>query len=101
MPIYSFECKCGNKESKFFSIVNRPNHEEKLDCEKCGNKELFRVFDIPNIDDGPKTFGSMSDLNLKRNPKMGEKTPEQKERDRLSKIAKIKDKQRYIMTGEM
>ena len=101
MPMYSFQCsKCNVKEDKFFSMSGRPDHKEKLRCESCGKKALKRIFEIPNVDDGPKTLGSMSDLNIKRNPKMGEKSPQQKEYERLTKISQIKDKTNYIMTGE-
>lgn len=32
MPIYEYECECGNKEERFFHITDVP---DEIECEKC------------------------------------------------------------------
>ncbi|RLI54662.1 MAG: zinc ribbon domain-containing protein [Candidatus Thorarchaeota archaeon] len=35
MPIYEYECECGNKTEAFFHIADSP---DAIECEKCGKK---------------------------------------------------------------
>lgn len=106
MPIYPYQCKsCGYVEDKFYMMSSLPDINQKFGCEKCGEQELVRQFCVPNVNDGPKTLGSQSELNLKKFGNPFEKTKEEKKADEyykhIQKVNKIKDKERYIMTGEM
>jgi len=45
MPIYEYECACGNKEEKFFHISEI---QDKLKCKKCGS-EMKKVVSMTSF----------------------------------------------------
>ena len=106
MPIYPYKCnKCDNYEEKFFSMASMPKSSKKIDCEKCGKKSMVRQFDagVPNVDDGPKSLRGIGEKNFKKlSQEEREKIfPTKKNKLDMNKIRKIKDVEKYIMTGEI
>jgi len=45
MPIYEYECECGNKEERIFHIDEAPDN---LKCEKC-NGDMKRVISLTSF----------------------------------------------------
>ena len=70
MPIYEYECKCGNREEKFFHMSDTPN---EIECEKCGG-EMKKVISLTAFSlkgGGWYKDGYSQASNAKESPKKG------------------------------
>ena len=83
-------------------MSSMPKSSEKIECEKCGKKSMERQFTagIPNVDDGPKSLRSIGERNFK-NLSQEDREKMFPTKKKTLDMKKIKDVERYIMTGEM
>ena len=117
MPIYTYECAaCEHKEDQFRSMKSVEPVEQLMECPSCKGEFFHRIFHIPNVNDGPKTFGTLSEQNIKKYGKPKEALEMEAARkkresgvlgDVHTKLVKKlgtdptpERKHKYVMTGE-